>query len=105
MFHVLNPLNLLALPLPFLGSLDVASTYYSRKIFDDKTYGTLLERGTRPFVTINATDMARQQTFSFTQDHFDILGSDLATLPVGWAVGASSAYPILLSPGAHGPNT
>ena len=47
---------------------------------------------------VNTTDIARRQRFEFTQDDFDLLGSDLAFLPVGWAVAASSAVPLVLSP-------
>ena len=36
--------------------------------------------------------------FEFTQDQFDLLCSDLSTVPVARAVAASSAFPILLSP-------
>lgn len=98
LFHMLNPINLLTLPLPLVDSIDVASTYYDGKIFEKRTYQDLLDLKTRPFVVINSTDMARQKTFRFTQDEFDLLGSDLSALHVGWSVGASSAYPILLSP-------
>ena len=98
LFHMLNPINLLTLPLPLVDSIDIASTYYDGKIFEKRTYQDLLDLKTRPFVVINSTDMARQKTFRFTQGEFDLLGSDLSPLHVGWSVGASSAYPVLLSP-------
>jgi NTE family protein len=47
---------------------------------------------------VNATNLANGEHFDFTQDQFDLLGSDLATFPVARAVAASSAFPILLSP-------
>ena len=96
--HILNPLNLLSLPMPVYDSIDIAATYYDRYIFDGSTYADLIERNRRPFVEINATDVSRKQTFGFTQDEFDLLGSDLATLSTGWAVAASSAFPVVLSP-------
>lgn len=96
--QALNPLNLLSLPMPVLDSIDIAATYYDRRIFCGSSYADLIERNRRPFVVINATDVARKQTFEFTQDEFDLLGSDLATLPVAWAVAASSAFPVLFSP-------
>ncbi len=98
LLHVLNPLNLLALPFTGLDSIDIASAYYDKEIFSRSRYSDLLRRGTRPFVVVNATDTARQYPFEFTQESFDILGSDLTTLPIGWAAAASSAYPVLLSP-------
>ena len=96
--NLLKPRNLLRLPFILLDRIDIAAYYYDENVFERATYHDLLRRGRRPFVVINATDMARRQRFSFTQDDFDMLGSDLASLPVGWAVAASSAFPLLLSP-------
>lgn len=94
----LTPKYFLRAPFVALDSIDVASFYYDEEIFDGKTYGDLLSRNRRPFVVVNATDVSRRQRFEFTQDDFDLLGSDLASVPVGAAVAASSAFPILLSP-------
>lgn len=96
--HILNPLHVLSLPMPVYDSIDVAATYYDSHIFDGTTYADLIQRNRRPFVEINATDVTRKQTFGFTQDEFDLLGSDLATLSTSWAVAASSAFPVVLSP-------
>ena len=102
--NVLNPRFLLRLPSVVLDRIDIAGSYYSEGIFYNKaarrpyTYGDLLSANRRPFVVINATDMTRRQRFEFTQDDFDLLGSDLASMPVGWAVAASSAFPLLFSP-------
>ncbi len=98
LLHLLNPLNLLALPFSGLDSIDIASAYYDQKIFSRSCYSELVSRSTRPFVAVNATDTARQHAFEFTQDDFDILGSNLTPLPIGWAAAASSAHPVLLSP-------
>lgn len=98
LLHVLNPLNLVRMPLPVIDSIDVAAAYFDERIFERSTYAALLDQGTRPFIIINATDIARQQAFEFTQGNFDLLGSDLSALPVSWAVAASSAYPVLLTP-------
>ena len=57
-----------------------------------------MQRGQRPFVVLNASDVTRQEQFPFTQSTFDLLGSDLSKLPVSWAAAASSAYPIVLGP-------
>ena len=94
----LKPKNMLRLPSILLDRIDVAAFYYDEEIFKRATYADLADRNRRPFVVINATDLTRQQRFEFTQDDFDLLGSDLESLPVGWAVAASSAFPILLSP-------
>ncbi len=77
---------------------EIASDLYNEEVFDKATYATLVKRGRRPFVVLNASDVARQEQFPFTQSTFDLLGSDLSKLPVSWAAAASSAYPILLGP-------
>ena len=97
LWHVLNPLNLFALPFPVLDNIDVASRYYDETVFLNHTYQDLIDKG-RPYIIANSTDMSRQTTFSFVQPYFDLLGSDLSSIPVAWAAAASSAFPILLAP-------
>ncbi|UCE59838.1 MAG: patatin-like phospholipase family protein [Phycisphaerales bacterium] len=96
--NLFKPKNCLRVSSVLLDRTDVAAFYYDEEIFEESTYKTLLEAGRRPFVAINATDLSRRQRFTFTQDDFDLLGSDMTELPVGWAVAASSAFPVLLSP-------
>ncbi len=93
-----QPRNLIRLPFVLLDRIDLAATYYSERLFEEHTYADLLARKHRPFIVVNATDISRRQRFEFTQDDFDLLGSDLSQLPVGWAVAASSAFPLVLSP-------
>jgi NTE family protein len=95
---LLNPKYLLRVPSILLDRSDIAAFYYDKEIFKGSTYENLVEQDRRPFVVVNATDIARRQRFEFTQDDFDLLGSDLRPLPVGWAVAASSAVPLVLSP-------
>ena len=52
----------------------------------------------KPFLILNATNLALGERFEFTQDQFDVLGSDIAAYPIARAVAASSAFPFLLSP-------
>ena len=51
-----------------------------------------------PFVIINATDLNNALTFSFIQQQFDFLCSDLSNYPVANAVMASSAVPPAFAP-------
>jgi NTE family protein len=97
-FMLLRPKNLLLLPYVMLDRVDLAADYYDKAVFDHRTFRDLLDRGDRPYLVINATNMALGERFEFTQDDFDLIGSDLATLPVGHAVAASSAFPLLFSP-------
>ena len=90
--------------LPNYGSQDeMAKIYggigfssYSDKLFAP-TYGDLARKG-RPFLVVQATDYGNEQPFTFTQNDFDLICSDLNTYPVGNAVAASSAFPVLFSP-------
>ncbi len=92
--RALNPVNWFLMP----DSGELAASYYDEHIFRGRTYADLLERGSRPFVAINATDLARDESFQFTQDTFDIMGSDLSQLPAAWAVASSSAFPVAIDP-------
>lgn len=98
LFMLLSPSNLLLLPYVILDRMDLVADYYDKAVFDRRTYRDLLNRGDRPLLVVNATNMATGKRFEFNQDDFDLLGSDLATLPVGHAVAASSAVPLIFSP-------
>jgi hypothetical protein len=74
---------------------DLAQELYDDTIFQGKTYKDLI--GRRPFVVVNATDLTNGQRFEFTQEEFDLLGSDLTTFPIARAVTASSAFPFAFS--------
>jgi len=83
---------------PYFNRSDMAAEFYDRHLFGGKTFGDLLKRNRRPFLSLNATDMSLGATFQFTQEQFDYLCSDISTFPVARAVPASAALPILLSP-------
>jgi NTE family protein len=95
--RVLNPVNGFRLLSPHFNRIDIAAELYDETVFGGKRYGDLTG-GTRPFIILNATNMALGSRFEFTQDQFDFLGSDLATYPIARAAAASSAFPVLLSP-------
>jgi len=83
-----------------VSRIDLAADLYDEVVFKHATFATLLEQAPRrrPYLLLNATDMTLGARFEFTQDQFDLLCSDLTTVPVARAVAASSAFPILLSP-------
>ncbi len=95
--NLLNPLNWFRLMSPFFSRIDLAAELYDATVFESKHYRDLAN-GLRPFITLNATNVALGSRFEFTQDQFDFLGSDLEAYPVARAVAASSAFPILLNP-------
>lgn len=78
---------------------DLAAEYYDRILFHGATFGDLLRApAPRPFLLINATDMDSFAPFPFTQDSFDLIGSDLSSYPIARAIAASAAMPVILSP-------
>src|SRR6267142_4047603 len=93
-----SPRNWVRLASPYFNRSDLAAEFYDRQLFHGKTFGDLMEKKRRPFLSIKATDMSLGGGFEFTQDRFDFLCSDLSTFPVARAVAASAAFPILLSP-------
>ncbi len=95
---LLSPGNFFRLLSPFYGRTDLMADNFNHRIFDDKTYGDLLEKNSRPYVIINTTDMSRGSRIGFTQGLFDLFYSDLSAYPIGNAVAASAAFPGLLAP-------
>ncbi len=79
------------------GRSDLAAEYYDKNIFEGKTFGDILDQG-GPLILINATDLVLGSHFTFTQDMFDLICSDVGRFPVSRAVAASSAVPGLLTP-------
>jgi NTE family protein len=79
------------------GRSDLAAEYYDKNIFEGKTFGDILGGG-GPLILINATDLVLGSHFTFTQDMFDLICSDVSRYPVSRAVAASSAVPGLLTP-------
>lgn len=94
----LSPVNLLKLAGSTYGRSDLAAEFYDREVFGAATYADLIAQHRRPFVILNATDMTTGSQFSFIQDQFDLLCSDLAGVSLGRAVAASSAFPGGLTP-------
>jgi predicted acylesterase/phospholipase RssA len=95
---VVNPANWLRLAAPTFGRIDLAAEFYDREIFRGKRYSDLIAQARRPYLMINATDITMGSQFTFVQDQFDLICSDLAGVSVGRAVAASSDYPIAFTP-------
>ena len=95
----LTPANTLRLWSSHFGRSDVAAEYYDELLFHGATFGDLARLGpARPFLVINATNIATSTSLPFTQEQFDQIGSDLSRFPISRAVAASSAVPLLFSP-------
>ncbi len=90
---VLNPLSWFR----STGRTELAVDYYGKKVFSGATFADLRRLG-GPMIVINASDFARGVRFSFIQDYFNLLCSDLSSFPIARAVAASSAVPVLFNP-------
>lgn len=93
-----NPYNWLRLMSFTFDRIDLAAEYYDKNIFKHQKFSDLLQRGKRPYIILNSSDMTLGSRFEFTQKQFDTICSDLSDYPVARAVAASSAFPGLLSP-------
>jgi NTE family protein len=98
LLRVLSPWNQVRLASRKFGRSDLAAEYYDTLLFKGATFADLKTQSNRPFLSINATDVASGARFEFTQDEFDLIGSDLSQFSISRAVAASSAFPVYLTP-------
>lgn len=96
--RVLSPFNWGRLAAPNFGRSDLVAELLDETLFEGATFGDVARRARRPFVTINATDMATGHRFEFIQEQFDLMCADMNSLPLARAVAASAAVPLVLSP-------
>ncbi|MEH6526373.1 MAG: patatin-like phospholipase family protein [Sneathiella sp.] len=92
-FNAMNPLFWFG----STGRTELAVDIYEKYIFHGKTFADM-NRPDAPLIIINATDLGNGIRFSFLQEYFNLLCSDLSTFPVARAVAASSAVPVLFNP-------
>jgi len=92
-----RPDNLLSITSPEYNRSDLVADYLNRTLLEGRTFADM-SRGGLPFVILNASDLNNSTTFSFIQQQFDFLCSDVSTYPVAHAVMASSALPPAFAP-------
>ena len=90
----LNPFNWFSLS--FDNRSHYIASYYEQEVFGKKTFGDLRKDG--PKIIINATDVSTGNAFSFSPENFHRICSDWESYPIGSAVTASSAVPVIFSP-------
>lgn len=73
-----------------------AASFYNESLFKDHTFADMREDG--PLIIINASDLGGGVRFSFLQEYFDLICSDIDQYPISDAVAASSAVPIIFEP-------
>lgn len=79
------------------GRTERAIEYYEKQVFHNATFSDM-KNPERPLIVINASDLAYGVRFSFIQEYFDLLCSDLSSYSVARAVTASSAVPVVFNP-------
>jgi NTE family protein len=79
------------------GRSETAAALYDQLLFHGATFADL-DRGDGPFVIVSATDITNGARLPFHQGAFDVLCSDLDTVPLSRAATASSAVPFAFSP-------
>lgn len=93
----LSPSTLHKLGSPWYGRSNALSERLDT-VFRGKTFGDLRVSGRRSRLLVTATDLTTGAPFEFTPEQFALICSDLDSVPLSFAVAASSAVPVLLSP-------
>ncbi len=94
--RALNPLNWWRYVGGSAGRSELAAEYYDEILFEGATYADLLSRQA-PVAIANGTDISTGYRFSFYQNDFDLLCSDLNSVRLSRAAATSSAVPVVLS--------
>lgn len=79
------------------GRTEMAVDLYEKTVFHHKTFADMQRQG-GPLILINASDLGYGVRFSFIEEYFNLLCSDINSYPVARAVTASSAVPVLFNP-------
>ncbi|RZL89586.1 MAG: patatin-like phospholipase family protein [Variovorax sp.] len=95
--QALSPASTYRLTSPWWGRTQVLANQLE-SVFRGTTFGDLRERRPWPRLLVTATDLTTGVPFEFTPEQFALICSDLESVPLSFAVAASSAVPILLSP-------
>ena len=95
--RALNPSSWGKLSSSGYGRSELAADYYDEILFGGATFSDLLSRNT-PIAIVSGTDLSTGARFEFTQEHFDLLCSDLGSVRLARAAATSSAVPVVLSP-------
>src|SRR6266849_1723731 len=93
----LNPLHWAKQSIEGASRIDTVEALFDKQLFKEKTFAELNQPG-KPYLILNATDMASGEVFAFTPARFDDICSDLDKEPISAGVAASSAVPIVFSP-------
>lgn len=91
------PTRLYHLTSPWYGRSHILAQRLD-ELYQGRSFGDLRRRPNAPDLMVTATDLTTGTPFDFTPEQFGLICSDLDRTPLSFAVAASSAVPILLSP-------
>ncbi len=92
-----NPLTWFGLVTGQITRIEAEEALFNKTLFHDATLAALNQPG-KPYIALNATDMAGGESFAMIPRRFDDVCSNYDALPIATAVSASAAFPILLTP-------
>ncbi|MDM0105452.1 patatin-like phospholipase family protein [Variovorax sp. J22R24] len=95
--QTLRPVHLYKMTSPWYGRSNVLAERLD-ELYEGRTFADVEDNPPRTQLIIAATDMSLGTTFEFTREQFALICSDLRSVPLAFAVAASSAVPIVLSP-------
>lgn len=95
--QAVSPSTLYRLSSPWWGRSNVLERRLA-SLYRGMTFGELRARRPWPHLLVTATDLTTGAPFEFTPEQFALICSDLGTVPLSFAVAASSSVPLLLSP-------
>lgn len=95
--NLVRPIEFMRIALTGYTRSDMAVDLYDRELFDGATFADL-EVADGPTLSINSTDLDIGGVFSFVQEDFNLICSDLSKMRVAQAATASSAVPGIFAP-------
>ncbi len=95
--EAVDPITWFRLAITGSSRIDLVEQLFDHLLFKHKTFFDLNQPG-KPYLILNATDMASGEVFAFTPKRFDDICSDLDKEPISAGVAASAAVPIVFSP-------
>lgn len=95
--QAVSPGSLYRLSSPWFGRTHLLEEKLNG-LYQGKTFADLQARRRGPRLLVTATDLTTGAPFEFTPEQFALICSDLNSVPLSFAVAASSAVPILFSP-------
>ena len=93
----INPITWLGLVTGQITRIEAEEALFNQRLYHDAPLAALNQPG-KPYIVLNATDMAGGETFAMVPRRFDDVCSKYDLLPIATAVSAFAAFPILLTP-------